>query len=124
MQNIANGLIILLTFLQSYFMVLEMFYWTKPKGLKVFGNTLEQAMASSVLAANQGLYNGFLAAGLLYGLITKNEAVSLQFKLFFSACVLIAGIYGGMTASKKILIVQAAPALLTIIFVCMAYCKN
>jgi putative membrane protein len=89
-----------------------MFLWTKPKGLKVFGNTAEKAEASKVLAANQGLYNGFLAAGLLWGLVYPDAAAGVHIQLFFLACVVVAGIYGGLTVSKRITMLQGGPALL------------
>jgi putative membrane protein len=95
-----------------YFLYLEMFLWTKPKGLKVFGNTAEKAEASKVLAANQGLYNGFLAAGLLWGLVYPDAAAGVHIQLFFLACVVVAGIYGGLTVSKRITMLQGGPALL------------
>jgi putative membrane protein len=89
-----------------------MFLWTKPKGLKTFGNTPEKAAASKVLAANQGLYNGFLATGLLWGLIYPNAAAAVHIQMFFLACVIVAGIYGGLTVSRKIMVLQGGPALL------------
>ena len=85
-----------------------MFFWDKPKGLKTFGHTLESATASKTLAMNQGLYNGFLAAGLMWGLSLGEAGGSIS--MFFLACVLIAGIFGGLTASRKILFIQALPA--------------
>jgi putative membrane protein len=91
-----------------YFLVLEMFLWDKPAGLRAFGQTLEAATASKVLAANQGLYNGFLAAGLAWGLMLGPDGFGV--KVFFLACVLVAGLYGAATASRKILFVQALPA--------------
>ncbi len=103
--NIVIGLVALL---HVYFLVLEMFLWDKPAGLRAFGQTKEQAAATKILAANQGLYNGFLAAGLFWGLFLGEAGTSI--KLFFLCCVLIAGLYGGLTASRKILFVQAAPA--------------
>ena len=93
-----------------YFLYLEMFLWTKPKGLKVFGNTPEKAEASKVLAANQGLYNGFLATGLAWGLTHPNKAVGHEFQIFFLLCVIVAGIYGGVTVKRRILFLQAGPA--------------
>ncbi|MFZ5755836.1 MAG: DUF1304 domain-containing protein, partial [Pseudomonadota bacterium] len=94
--------------LHVYFLVLEMFLWDKPAGLKAFGQTKEAAQASKVLAANQGLYNGFLAAGLVWGLWLGPAGFSV--KVFFLSCVIIAGVYGAATASRKILYVQALPA--------------
>ncbi len=110
MSSIAQLLTALVALLHVYFLVLEMFLWTKPLGLKVFGQSREKAEQSKVLAANQGLYNGFLAAGLIYGLATGSR----EFCLFFLACVFVAGIYGAATVSRKILYVQALPALLAI----------
>jgi putative membrane protein len=106
----ASIVIGLLALLQAWFLVLEMFLWERPLGLRTFGNTPEKAAASRVLAANQGLYNGFLAAGLLWGL--GQGADGHDVKVFFLACVLLAGVYGAATASRKILFVQAAPAAL------------
>jgi putative membrane protein len=111
MKLVADFLVGLIAVLHVWILVLEMFLWTKPFGLKTFGQSREAAEASKVLAANQGLYNGFLAAGLAWGLISGDGAV----KLFFVACVLVAGIYGGLTAKRSILYVQALPALLALI---------
>jgi len=94
-----------------FFLVLEMFLWDKPLGLKIFRNPIEKARDSAVLAANQGLYNGFLAAGLLWGLFS---AAAFEFELFFLSCVIVAGIYGGLTSSRKILWVQALPGLVAL----------
>ncbi|WP_420997793.1 DUF1304 domain-containing protein [Cupriavidus sp. 30B13] len=99
-----------------YIMVLEMFLWDKPRGLRAFGLTQEFATASRALAANQGLYNGFLAAGLLWGL--AGDAVPVQ--LFFLGCVLVAGVFGACTAGRRILWVQAAPAAVAIALVLLA----
>jgi len=104
----ANVVIAIVALLHLYFLVLEMFLWDKPAGLRAFGQTLEAATASKVLAANQGLYNGFLAAGLLWGLFLGPEGFGV--KVFFLSCVLVAGLYGAATASRKILFVQALPA--------------
>jgi putative membrane protein len=108
MHTAANLLIALVALLHVYFLVLEMFLWTKPLGLKVFGQTREAAEASKVLAANQGLYNGFLAAGLLWGLALGEQGTAI--KIFFLGCVVIAGVYGAATANRRILFVQALPA--------------
>ena len=97
-----------------YIMVLEMFLWTKPKGLKTFGMTQEEAENSKVLAANQGLYNGFLAAGLLWGLLHSNSLFGHQIQIFFVCCVIVAAIYGGITAKRSILVVQGLPAMLAL----------
>lgn len=112
MVILINILIGLVAFLHVYFMVLEMFLWDKPFGLKTFGNSQEYAKQSKVLAMNQGLYNGFLAAGLIWGLIMG--AVGTEVIIFFLACVVIAGIFGGLTASRKILFIQALPAAITL----------
>lgn len=112
---IANLLVALVAILHVYFLVLEMFLWTKPLGLKTFRNSPEKAAETAVLAANQGLYNGFLAAGLLWGLIQSTPAFAFQIKTFFLLCVILAGIYGAATVSRRILYVQAAPAALALI---------
>jgi putative membrane protein len=96
-----------------YILVLEMFFWNKPLGLKTFNLTQEFADASTVLAANQGLYNGFLAAGLFFGLFTNNRT----FKIFFLACVVVAGVFGGFTAVPKIFLTQALPAAIALALV-------
>lgn len=101
------------------FLVMEMVLWTRPFGRRVFRLTPEMAEATRALAANQGLYNGFLAAGLLWGLWLGAAGTSL--KLFFLGCVIVAGIFGAMTASRKILFVQALPALLAALLVLAAY---
>ena len=108
MSIAANIVVALIALLHVYFLVLEMFLWDKPMGLRTFGNTKENAAASKVLAANQGLYNGFLAAGLVWGLLLGSAGTSV--KIFFLGCVLVAGLFGGATANRKILIVQAVPA--------------
>lgn len=108
MSLAANIVVALVALLHVYFLVLEMFLWTKPAGRKAFGLSREQAEATKVLAANQGLYNGFLAAGLIWGLLLGASGTPV--KLFFLGCVLIAGIYGAATASRKILLIQGLPA--------------
>ncbi|WP_424628594.1 DUF1304 domain-containing protein [Bradyrhizobium sp. SYSU BS000235] len=120
MSYVANGLVVLVAALHFYFLVLEMFLWTKPKGLAAFGNTLEKAQQSAVLAANQGLYNGFLVAGLIWGLVHPSAAFGFQIKVFFLLCVIVAGLYGWYSVSRKILIVQALPALLALILLWLA----
>jgi putative membrane protein len=107
---IANIVVALVAVLHLYFLVLEMFLWTKPLGLKTFRNSPEKAADSAVLAANQGLYNGFLAAGLVWGLLQGTPGFAFQIKMFFLLCVIIAGIYGAATVSRRILYVQALPA--------------
>lgn len=108
MALVADIVVALIGILHVYILVLEMFLWTKPAGLRAFGQTQEAANASKVLAANQGLYNGFLAAGLFWGL--SLGAAGGPVKVFFLLCVLVAGLYGAATASRKILFVQAVPA--------------
>jgi len=114
----ANVLVALVALLHLYFLVLEMFLWDKPKGMKTFGNTAEQAEATKVLAANQGLYNGFLAAGLIWGLSLGGAGDSI--KIFFLCCIVVAGLYGAATASRKILFVQALPAAIALALVLLA----
>jgi putative membrane protein len=109
---LSTVLIALVALLHCYFLVLEMFLWDKPQGMKTFGSTPEFAKATKALAANQGLYNGFLAAGLIWGLWLG--AAGFQIKVFFLLCVIIAGLYGTATASRKILYVQAVPAALAL----------
>jgi putative membrane protein len=108
MSTIANVVVALVGLIHVYILVLEMFLWTKPAGLRAFGQTAAAAEASKVLAANQGLYNGFLAAGLFWGLSLGTQGFGV--KVFFLLCVLVAGLYGAATASRKILFVQALPA--------------
>ena len=108
MSTLATVLVVLVALLHAYFLVLEMFLWTKPAGRRAFGLTQEQAEQSKVLAANQGLYNGFLAAGLLWSLTRGDDARAIA--TFFLACVVAAGLFGAATASRKILWVQALPA--------------
>ena len=115
MLMIANILVALVALLHVYFLVLEMFLWTKPVGLKTFRNSIEKARDSAVLAANQGLYNGFLAAGLAWGLVAGMPGFGFQIKTFFLLCVIVAGTYGAATVSRRILYVQAAPAVIALI---------
>ncbi|GAB2508570.1 DUF1304 domain-containing protein [Pseudoxanthomonas sangjuensis] len=116
MMLLAKILVVLVAALHLYFLVLEMFLWTKPLGLKTFRNTPEKAEATRVLAANQGLYNGFLAAGLLWGLCTAQWNVVL----FFLGCVLVAAIYGAWSVSRRIFYVQGVPAIAAIVAVLVA----
>jgi putative membrane protein len=117
---IANILVALVAVLHVYFLVLEMFLWTKPLGLKTFRQSPAKAADSAVLAANQGLYNGFLAAGLVLGLVQGVPAFALQIKIFFLICVIVAGIYWAATVSRRILFVQALPAVLALILLWLA----
>lgn len=109
--NPVNLLVLLVALLHAYFMVLEMFLWEKPIGLKTFSNTPEKARDSAVLAANQGLYNGFLAAGLIWGVFYPWLLSALHIKTFFLGCVIIAGVYGAYSVSRRIFVVQALPAI-------------
>ena len=109
MAAVSTVLTALVAALHIYFLVLEMFLWATPVGQKAFGRTAEEQAETRVLAANQGLYNGFLAAGLLWSLV-GGDAIALPVRTFFLGCVVVAGIYGGLTASRKILFVQALPA--------------
>jgi putative membrane protein len=111
MTVIANLIIAIVALLHLSFLVLEMFFWNHPVGRRTFKMTQEVSESSATLAANQGLHNGFLAAGLIWGLVSGEFSV----KLFFLICVLIAGIFGGFTAKRSILYVQALPALLGLI---------
>jgi putative membrane protein len=118
MSVAANIVIAVIALLHLWFLVLEMFLWTKPAGRRAFGLTAEFAEQSKALAANQGLYNGFLAAGLVWGLSLGNAGSSV--KLFFLGCVLVAGIFGGLTASRKILWIQALPAVIGLALMLLA----
>jgi len=109
MATPANLVVALIALLHVYILVLEMFLWDKPAGLRAFGLKPEFAAATRVLAANQGLYNGFLAAGLFWGLWLGPDGTAV--KIFFLGCILVAGLFGAATASRRILYVQAVPAL-------------
>ena len=111
-QKLANLMVVIVALEHLAFLVLEMFLWTEPVGMRVFGLTPEFAAESAPLAMNQGLYNGFLAAGLIWGLVSRDNGFAI--KLFFLVCVLIAGIFGGLTAKASIIVVQGAPALLAL----------
>ena len=118
MSIIAKVLIALIALEHFYFLVLEMFLWTTPRTRAAFGMSAEQAEQSKVLAANQGLYNGFLAAGLIWSLLAP-AAYASALALFFLACVLVAGLYGGATASRRIWLAQALPAAIALLAVLM-----
>ncbi|MBN9232439.1 MULTISPECIES: DUF1304 domain-containing protein [Phyllobacteriaceae] len=109
---IANVLVGLVALIHAYIVYLEMVLWDTPRGHKAFGLTPEFATASKVLAANQGLYNGFLAAGLVWGLYLGGAG--FQVKTFFLICIVVAGLYGAATANRKILYIQALPAALAL----------
>ncbi|CAH1219844.1 MULTISPECIES: DUF1304 domain-containing protein [unclassified Paenibacillus] len=100
-----------------YILVMEMFMWTSPRTMKTFGTTPEFAESTKALAGNQGLYNGFLAAGLIWGLVHPNAAFGHQIQIFFLACVVIAALYGGATASRSIIIKQGLPAIIALLLV-------
>jgi putative membrane protein len=117
-STIANIVVGLIALVHVYILVLEMFLWDKPAGLRAFGQTREAATASKVLAANQGLYNGFLAAGLFWGLSLGVTGTAV--KVFFLCCVLVAGVYGAATASRKILFVQAVPAAIGLVLLLLS----
>lgn len=113
MLTLALVLATLLALLHVYILVLEMFFWTKPLGRRAFGLKADFAEQSKALAANQGLYNGFLAAGLAWGVV-QGAAAGRPWLIFFAGCVVVAGVFGAATASRKILFVQALPGALTL----------
>ena len=115
MKTVAHIAVALVALLHLYFLVLEMFLWEKPLGLRIFGLTPEFAKASRALAANQGLYNGFIAAGLVWGLSLGSTGDSI--KIFFLGCVIVAGVFGALTANRRILWVQALPAAIALALV-------
>jgi putative membrane protein len=116
--TVANIAVAVVALLHIYFLVLEMFFWDKPRGLRTFGLTPEFAAASKPLAANQGLYNGFLAAGLVWGLFLGVNGNSI--KVFFLACIALAGVFGAVTANRKILWVQALPGAVALALVLLS----
>lgn len=116
MQLIAQVLVALVALLHLYFLVLEMFLWRTPRGRAIAGLTPEAAEVTATLAANQGLYNGFLAAGLAWSLVAA-EPLRVPVALFFLGCVVVAGLYGGATVSRKILLFQAVPSAVALVAV-------
>jgi len=116
MRIAADIALVVVALLHLLFLVLEMFLWTKPGGRRIFGLSQDLANASASLAANQGLYNGFLAAGLVWGLLRRDSAI----QLFFLGCVIVAGIFGGLTAKRSILWIQALPGVIAAALVWMA----
>ena len=120
MSIVAIVLVALIALLHLYILVLEMFLWTGPRGQKAFGTTPEFAQQTKALAANQGLYNGFLAAGLIWGLVHPVAELAWQIQLFFLTCVAVAGLYGAATAKRSILFIQTVPAVIAIIVVVLA----
>jgi putative membrane protein len=113
MAIVANALVILVVAIHVYIVILEMFLWRTARGMQAFGTDQAFADRSAPLAANQGLYNGFLVAGLVWGLIAP-DPIGFQVKVFFLACVVVAGLYGAATVSRRILVVQAVPAILAL----------
>ncbi|RVU86429.1 DUF1304 domain-containing protein [Leucothrix sargassi] len=120
MDIIAKGLVLLVALEHIYILVLEMFLWTTPKAMKIFGTTPDQAESTKVFAANQGVYNGFLAAGLLWSLFHADSLFSFQLQVFFLACVLVAAVYGCMSFKRSIIVTQGLPAFLAMVFVLLA----
>ena len=125
MQLLATLAVALLAALHLYILVLEMFLWTTPRGRAAFGLAPEFAQATKTLAANQGLYNGFLAAGLAWGAWSGADATSagegFAVRVFFLACVITAGVFGALTSSRKILFVQALPGAVALALVVLAH---
>jgi putative membrane protein len=117
MELLISFLILFVAAQHFGFLYLEMFLWTKKQGRKIFATTKEDAETTKVLAANQGLYNGFLTAGLVWGFLHPNPEFSMQIILFFLGCVTVAGIYGGITVKKSIFYIQALPAIITTILI-------
>ncbi|WP_413558936.1 DUF1304 domain-containing protein [Bdellovibrio sp. HCB209] len=115
MEILSLTLVAIVAIMHFGFMYLEMSLWTKPTGLRVFRNTFEKAQTTAVLAGNQGLYNGFLAAGLLWGIFQADDVFARQIKFFFLICVVIAGIYGAYSVNRRIFFIQALPAILALI---------
>jgi len=121
MEILSKILVAIVALEHFYILYLEMFLWTKPKGLKTFGMKREEAEQSKTLAANQGLYNGFLAAGLIWGLVHPNQQFGIHIQLFFLLCILTAALYGGLSAKRSILFIQGLPALLALIVLLLEY---
>ncbi len=120
LYSIGQILVAGMAVLHVYILVLEMFLWTRPAGLRAFRQSLENAMISKTLAANQGLYNGFLAAGLFWGLFLGTHGLPQE--NFFLGCILLAGIYGATTVGRKILFIQAIPAAISLTIINLASC--
>lgn len=122
MSLVATVLVAVVALLHTWFLVLEMFLWEKPLGRKTFGNSAEKAKLTAVLAKNQGLYNGFLVAGLVWGLVLASQGAphARDVETFFLGCVVVAGAYGAATVSPRIFVIQALPAILALAAVWMA----
>jgi len=114
MAYLSKFLVILVALEHVYIMVLEMFFWTSPKTLKVFGFTQDLAEQTTAMAANQGLYNGFLAVGLIWGLLHSNKRFSFQIQIFFLSCIIVAAIYGAATVKPSIIVMQGLLAILAL----------
>jgi putative membrane protein len=114
MKILSDVLVLVVALMHFGFLYLEMFLWTKPAGLKVFRNTPERAEMMKALAANQGLYNGFLAAGLIWSVTASSQLFEFDIKIFFLACVILAALFGAFTVSRRILFVQGLPAILAL----------
>lgn len=123
MESVLFFLVIAVAFLHLGFMILEIFFWSKPIGLKIFRMNHERAKSTATLASNQGLYNGFLAAGLLWALFVSDPDFSRSLKIFFLTCVFIAGSYGGATVGKKIFFLQGVPAIVGLFLILLSYLK-
>lgn len=115
MNLLLSGLLLMIAAQHVFFMLLETYYWTKPLGMKIFRLTPERAQQQKVMASNQGIYNGFLAAGLFWSAVHPVADFSFELMSFFLTCVVIAGVWGGFTVSKRILYIQAGPALFAIL---------
>lgn len=121
---LANIGVAITAILHLFFFILEFFLWTKPIGLKIFKMNQEFALQSAALAANQGIYNAFLSAGLFWGLLSQDILQSLHVKIFFLSCVVIAGLYAGLSVSRRILFIQALPAIITLILIYLSSSKT
>jgi putative membrane protein len=119
MDILAKILVAVVALEHLFFLYLEMFLWTTPRALRAFGMSKETAEASKSLAANQGLYNGFLAAGLIWGIVYPDAAVGEQIMAFFLVCVLVAALYAGVTVKRSIMVIQGLPALIALIAVAL-----
>ncbi|HVH43234.1 MAG TPA: DUF1304 domain-containing protein [Labilithrix sp.] len=120
MRIVETTLLVFIALLHVYILVLEMFLWTTKRGLRAFGMTPEQAAATATLAKNQGLYNGFLAAGLFWSVVASDPSKAFQLKIFFLGCVAVAGVFGAATAARKIVFVQTVPAVVSLACVLLA----
>lgn len=124
MELITTAFVIFIAIEHLGFLYLEMFLWAHKTGIKIFGHSKEQAESNKILAANQGLYNGFISAGIIWGLLHPSSVFGNQIILFFLICVTTAGIYGGLTAKKSILYIQALPAIIATILVVINIIKT